>query len=146
MATRYSKDKYARVKNLKNELLSHLTPRSKKRKLDEGKDETPSPSTLFGTPSSPTPSLEMITFSPPTTRSKGKAKIGKSVWEDPATALGRAHNVITNDELKGLSSVPSHELVNRHIHKLVQVFYSAILILLVEYLHLLKIANPSFIF
>ena len=119
MATRYSKDKYARVKNLKNEPLSHLNLRSKKRKLDEGKDETPSPSSLFDTPSSPTPSFEMITFSPPTTHSKGKAKIGKSVWEDPATALGRAHNVITNDELKGLSSIPSHELVNRHIHKLV---------------------------
>ena len=41
MATRYSKDKYARVKNLKNEPLSLITPRSKKRKQDEGKDETP---------------------------------------------------------------------------------------------------------
>nr|POE70109.1 hypothetical protein CFP56_23659 [Quercus suber] len=36
-------------------------------------------------------------------------------------ALGRAHNVITDDELRGISSIPSHELVNRHIHKLVQV-------------------------
>nr|POE91892.1 hypothetical protein CFP56_28006 [Quercus suber] len=36
-------------------------------------------------------------------------------------ALGRAHNVITSDELKSLSSVPSHELISRHIHKLVQV-------------------------
>nr|POE89201.1 hypothetical protein CFP56_57122 [Quercus suber] len=44
-----------------------------------------------------------------------------NVWDDPATALGRAHNVITSDELKSLSSVPSHELVSRHIHKLVQV-------------------------
>ena len=77
MATRYSKDKYARVKNLKNEPLSHLTLRSKKRKLDEGKDETPSPSSLFDTPSSPTPSFEMITFSPPTTHSKGKAKLAR---------------------------------------------------------------------
>ena len=49
MATRYSKDKYIRVKNLKNEPLSQLTPRSKKRKLDEGKDETPTPLSLFGT-------------------------------------------------------------------------------------------------
>ena len=69
----------------------------------------------------------MMTFSPPTTHSKGKAKVSKSVWEDPATALGRAQNVITDDELKGLLSIPSHELVSHHIHKLVQVFYLAIL-------------------
>ena len=78
MATRYNNDKYARVKSLKNEPLSHITPGSKKCKLDEGKDETPALKSLFGTLSSPTPSLEMMTFSPPTTRFKGKAKVGKS--------------------------------------------------------------------
>jgi len=79
MATRYSKDKYARVKNLKSEPLSHITPGSKRCKLDEGKDKTPAPLLLFGTSSSPTPSLEMMTFSPLTTRFKGKAKVGKNV-------------------------------------------------------------------
>ena len=79
MATRYSKDKYARVKSLKNNPLSQLIP---------GKDETPAPLSLFGTPSSPTPSLKMMTFTPPTIRSKGKGKVGKSVWEDPTTTLG----------------------------------------------------------
>ena len=123
MTTRYSKDKYARVKNLKGEPLSHITPGSKRCKLDEGKDETLAPLSLFDTPSSPTPSLEMMTFSPPTTSSKGKAKVGKSVWDDLAIVFGWAHNVITDDGLKGLSSIPSHELVSRHIHKLVQVFY-----------------------
>nr|POE81754.1 hypothetical protein CFP56_19954 [Quercus suber] len=63
----------------------------------------------------------MTALTPPITRSKGKGKIGKRVWDDPATALGRAHNVIMDEQLKGLSSVPSHELVSRHIHKLVQV-------------------------
>ena len=126
MTTRYSKDKYAHVKNLKNEPLSLITPGSKKRKLEEGKDEAPILKSLFGTLSSPTPSLKMMTFSPLTMRSKWKAKIGKSVWDDPTTALGRAHNVITDDELKGLSFVPSHKLVNHHIHKLVQVFHSII--------------------
>lgn len=61
----------------------------------------------------------MMTFIPPTTHSKEKGKVGKNVWEDPTTTLGRVHNFITNDELKGLSSVPSHELVSCHIHKLV---------------------------
>ena len=127
MATRYSKDKYVGVKNLKNEPLSLITPGSKKRKLDERKDETPALQSLFRTPSSPTPSLKMMTFNPPTTRSKRKAKFGKSVWDDLVTTLGQAYNVITDDELKGLSSISSHKLVNRHIRKLVQVFHSMFL-------------------
>nr|POF19554.1 hypothetical protein CFP56_48328 [Quercus suber] len=44
-----------------------------------------------------------------------------NVWDDLATVLGRAQNVITSDELKGLSSILSHELVSQHIHKLAQV-------------------------
>ena len=72
-------------------------------------------------PPSPTPSLEVTAVTPPLTHAKGKTKVGMNVWDDPVTALGHAHNVITNDELKSLSSVPSHELVSRHIHKLVQV-------------------------
>ena len=88
IATRYSKDKYAHVKSLKYEPLSYITPGSKKRKCDEGKDETPAPLSLFSTSSSPTPSFEMMTFSPLTTRFKGKAKVGMSVWDDPATTLG----------------------------------------------------------
>ena len=127
MATRYNKDKYARVKSLKNEPLSLITLGSKKHRLDEGKDETPTLQSLFGTPSSPTPSLKMMTFSPSTTRFQGMAKVGKSVWDDPATALGKAHNAVTDDKLKGLLSIPSHELVNCHIHKLVQIFYSTFL-------------------
>lgn len=123
MATRYNKDKYARVKSLKNESLSHITLGSKKCKLDEGKDETPVLKSLFGTPFSPIPSLKMMTFSPPTTCSKGKAKIGKSVSDNLATALEQAHNVITDDELRGLSFIPYHELVSRHINKLVQIFH-----------------------
>ena len=70
------------------------------------------------TSSSPTPSLEVTTFTPPTTRSKGKGKVGKSVWDNPAMVLGQAHKVVTDDKLKGLMSIPSHELVSRHIHKL----------------------------
>ena len=80
MATRYNKDKYACVKSLKNKPLSLLAPRLKKRKLDESKDETPTPLSLFSTSSSPMPSLEMMTFTPLTIRSKGKGKVGKSVW------------------------------------------------------------------
>nr|POF20939.1 adenylylsulfatase hint3 [Quercus suber] len=120
MATRYSKDKYARIRDLKNEPLAKLTSDSKKRKFgDEKVDAAPS-TTVNVAPPSPTPSLEVTAITPPITRLKGKSKIGMSVWDDPVTALGHAHNVITSDELKGLLFIPSHELVNRHIHKLVQ--------------------------
>ena len=110
---------------MKNEPLSQLAVETKKRKLNEEKGETTISPSVHTVPS-PTPSLEMMTFTPPTTRSKGKSKIGKSIWEDPATALGRAHNVITDEELKGLSSILSHELVSRYIYKLVSVLYSTI--------------------
>ena len=133
MATRYSKDKYARIKDLKNEPLAKLTFDSKKRKFgDEKVDAAPSP-TVNVAPYSLTLSLEVIAVTPSLTRSKGKSKIGMSVWDDPATALGRAHNVITNDKLKGLSSIPSHELISRHIHKLVHVSNSALLVSLLDF-------------
>nr|POF21703.1 hypothetical protein CFP56_26365 [Quercus suber] len=64
--------------------------------------------------------MEVTTATPQLTHARGKTKVGMSAWDDHATALGRAHNVITSDELKGSSSIPSHELVSRHIHKLVQ--------------------------
>ena len=120
MATRYSKYKYARIKNLKNEPLAHLTSDSKKRKLSDKKANT-SALPLVHTAPSPTLSLEVTTATPPLTRGRGKSKVGMSVWDNPATTLGCVHNVITNDELKGLSSIPFHELISRHIHKLVQV-------------------------
>ena len=119
MATRYSKEKYDCIKNLKNEPLSNLTADSKKRKLSDEKFETAALPPVHTAPSSPTPSLEVIAFTPPTTCAKGKGKIGRSIWDNLATAMGRAHNVITDGELKGLSSIPFHELVNHHIHKLV---------------------------
>lgn len=72
-------------------------------------------------PSSPTPSLEITASTSSPTRSKGKGKVRKSVWDDPVTALGQADNMVTYDELRGLSSIPSHELVSHHIHKIVQV-------------------------
>ena len=76
-------------------------------------------SSLVHIPSSPTPSVEVTASTSPITCNKGKGKIGKRIWDNPTTALGGAHNVITDEELKGLSSIPSHELVSHHIHKLV---------------------------
>ena len=129
MVTRQSKYKYACLRSMKSEPLSSLAPDAKRRKLGEGKFEGPTFLALFQAFVSPTPSTEVVAaipssvVTPPVTCSKGKGKVGKSVWKDLGTAVGRAHNVITDEELKGLSSIPSHELVSHHIHKLVQVCY-----------------------
>ena len=127
MATQYSKDKYARIRDLKNEPLAKLTFDSKKRKQSDEKVDAAVPPPINVAPSSPTLSLEVTVVTPPLTCKKGKNKIGMSVWDNPTTALGRAHNVITDDELKGLSSIPSHELVSWHIHKLVEECNSVLL-------------------
>nr|POE62363.1 hypothetical protein CFP56_43950 [Quercus suber] len=102
MSTRYSKDKYALIRDLKNEPLAKLTSNSKKRKLSDEKVDAAALPTINVAPSSPTLSLEVTAITPSLTRTKGKSKIGISVWDDHATTLSRAHNVITNDEQKGL--------------------------------------------
>ena len=79
MATRYSKEKYTRINNLKNEPLSNLTADPKKRKLGDKKSEVATLPPIHIAPSSSTPSLEVTTFSPLTTRAKGKEKVGRSV-------------------------------------------------------------------
>ena len=70
-------------------------------------------------PFSPTTmSIEELPYHPLT--QKGKEKKGERIWTDPAIALGQTHNVISNDKLKTLSSIPSYELVSCHVHKIVQ--------------------------
>ena len=68
---------------------------------------------------SPTVLIEESPFPPQTC--KGKEKKGESVWTDLAMRIGRAHNVFSDEELKALSLVSSHELISHRIHKLVQV-------------------------
>ena len=53
--------------------------------------------------------------------SKGKEKVGSSVWFDAEAAMDRANEIFTPGEMKEISSIPSHEMVSRHVHKLVQV-------------------------
>ena len=64
--------------------------------------------------------------------SKGKEKIGSSVWSDAEVAMDHANELLTHGEMKEISSIPSHEMVSCHVHKLVQV----ILLILVHSLFL----------
>ena len=44
-----------------------------------------------------------------------------TIWSDERLAVDRAHGVITADDLKVFSGVPSNTVASRHVHKLVQV-------------------------
>ena len=57
------------------------------------------------------------------TGEKGKEKVGASIWADTETALARANDLVTSKELKEIAGIPSHEMVNHHVHKLVQVVF-----------------------
>ena len=72
---------------------------------------------------SPAISLKEITPHPKRHQNgdKVKEKVGTSIWDDTKVALMRAHNVVMTKKLKEISGVPSHEMVNYHIHKLIQV-------------------------
>ena len=52
--------------------------------------------------------------------SKGKEKVGSSIWYDAEVAMDHANELLTPGEMKEISSIPSHEMVSRHVHKLVQ--------------------------
>ena len=55
--------------------------------------------------------------------SKGKEKVGANVWSDAEMAMDRANELFTTGEMREITSVPSHEMVSRHVHKLVQVIH-----------------------
>ena len=115
------------LKGKKNESLSKIALSLKKQKTGGSFRIVISSFVHTPLPSSPTTSIEEFPAPPRTW--KGKEKKGESVWTDPATAFGWMHNVISEDELKALSLVPSYELVSHHIHKLVQVRTSFLLTL-----------------
>ena len=47
--------------------------------------------------------------------------MGASIWADIETTLAHAIELVTPNKLKEISSDPFHEMVNCHVHKLVQV-------------------------
>lgn len=97
------------------------------RVIKKGTPTTPATSVLEATKTAfPSTLLEELTprLKRQRTLATGKEKVGSqtsSVWDDACLALVKAHSVVTVDDLKVLSGVPFHEVVNRHIHKLVQV-------------------------
>ena len=124
MMTKFNQEMYARIKAKKNEPLSNIGQRRVQvvqKETVEKISSTPTPDETRS--ASPAVSLEEITphLKKCRTEDKGKEKVRASIWDDVGTALTIAYSIVMAEELKEISRVPSHEMVNRHIHKLVQV-------------------------
>lgn len=118
MAIRFSVDKYAREKGKRDEPLSKISkPLAKRVKTRINIGIVISNPVLTLVAPSPTASIEELPSLSWTC--KGNEKKGESVWTGPAMEIGQAHNVLSDDELKDLSSVLLYELVDLHIHKLI---------------------------
>ena len=125
MTTKFDQELYAKIKAKKNEPFSSIGTRRlrvvEKEKEKEVTEKISSTPTLDeGRATSPSVSIEEVI--PHTkkhkTRDKGKEKVRASIWADVGTAMARANEVVMPKELKEISGMPSHEMVNRHVHKL----------------------------
>ena len=133
MTTKFNKDMYAKMRAKKDEPLSNI---GKKAVRITGRGSPAVPATLI-TPvvsgaettrtASPSTSIEEL----PTPASKwprlsstDKEKVDSctsTIWSDERLAVDRAHGVITADDLKVFSGVPSNTVASRYVHRLVQV-------------------------
>ena len=133
MTTKFNKDMYAKMRAKKDQPLSNI---GKKAVHIMGRGSPAVPVTSV-TPvvsgaetmrtASPSTSLEELptpASKRPRLSSKDKEKVDSrtsNIWSDERLAVDRAHGVITADDLKVFSGVPSNTVASHHVHKLVQV-------------------------
>ena len=129
MTTKFNQDMYAKMRSKKNEPLSDLGKRTV-RIVGKGPLVTPAVlDTRTTRTASPATSVEEIATpisKKPRLADKGKEKadsLPSSVWDDVRLVVERAHKVITIEDLKIFSGMPSNKVMARHIHKFVQVIY-----------------------
>ena len=133
MTSKFNKEMYKKIKEKKNEPLSSIGQKKlrftdKERKKEKEKEMVERGSStpileLGDQEASPGVSVEEVTrpLKRLKVRGKGKEKVGSSVWSDAEATVDRVNEFFTLREMKEISSTPSHEMVNRHVHKLVQV-------------------------
>ena len=128
MTSKFNKEMYNKIKGKKNEPLSsigqrrlRITDKEKEKEVLERGSSTPTLDLDEGLAASPGISVEEVTRPSKKQKvaSKGKEKVGASVWSDVETAMDRANELLTPGEMREITSVPSHEMVSRHVHKLV---------------------------
>ena len=129
MTTKFNKDLYAKMKVKKNEPLSSIGQRRLKitnkererEKENESAERGSSTPTLDeGRATSPVISIEEVDL--PTKKQKigekGKEKMCSNAWTDAEVTMARANEFLTLEEMREISSMPSHEIVSQHVHKL----------------------------
>ena len=145
MTSKFNKEMYKKIREKKNKPLSSIGQRKlrftdkEKEKEREKEIVEKGSSTLVleleeGQAASPSVSIEEVVrpLKKQKVESKGKEKVGSSVWSDVEAAMDHANELLTPGEMKEISSIPSHEMVSCHVHKLVQV----ILLILVHFFFL----------
>ena len=141
ITSKFNKEMYKKIKEKKNEPLSSIgqkklrftdkeKEKEKEKEMVERGSSTPILELVDGQEASPGISVEEVArpFKRQKLGSKGKEKVGSSVWSNAEVAVDRANEFFTLGEMKEISSTPSHEMVNRHIHKLVQVILPAFVV------------------
>ena len=80
--------------------------------------------TRTASPSTSIEELPTLASKRPHLSSKEKEKADprtSTIWSDERLAVDRAHGVITAEDLKVFTRVPSNTMASRHVHRLVQV-------------------------
>ena len=133
MTTKFNKDMYAKIRAKKDEPLSNIGKKAV-RITGRGSPAVPAASvtpiasraetTRMASPSTSIEELPTPASKRPHLSSKEKEKVDSrtsTIWSDERLAVVRAHGVITADDLKVFSGVPSNTVASCHVHRLVQV-------------------------
>ena len=141
MTTKFNKDMYAKMRAKKDKPLSNIgknTVRITRRGSPVVSVTSITPvmsgaeTTRKASPSTSIEELPTPASMRPRLSSKEKEKVDSrtsTIWSDERLAVDRAHGVITADDLKVFSGVPSNTVASCHVHRLVQVrvFYFILL-------------------
>ena len=138
MTSKFNKEMYKKIREKKNEPLSNIgqkklrfTDKEKEKEKEKEMVERGSSTTILevvdGQEASLGISVEEVAhpFKRQKVGSKEKEKVSSSIWSDAKVAVDRTNEFFTLGETKEISSTPSHEMVSRHVHKLVQVILPA---------------------
>ena len=131
MTTKFNKDMYVKIRAKKDEPLSNIRKKAV-RITGRGSLAVPAASvtpvasrvetTRMASPSTSIEELPTPASKRPHLSSKEKEKVDSrtsTIWSDERLAVDRAQRVITTDDLKVFSGVPSNTMASRHVHRLV---------------------------
>ena len=133
MTTKFNKDMYAKMRAKKDEPLSNIGKKTVRitgrgsptvlatsiTPVTSGAETTRTASPSTSIEEVPTPASKR-----PRLSSKEKEKVDprtSTIWSDERLAMDQAHGVITAEDLKVFTGVPSNTVASRHVHRLIQV-------------------------